>query len=710
MINRGLLCMSASIFWATFALSGCSSSAAGSGDATGTKQDALPQADTGATSSDSGVDDTGGPDDQGVAGDGEVPDGGEIPMDAEADGSTGAMDAMLTDTSSASDGSVSTDAGEDGGGSADALADGSIGDGGGAGDGGSCPANTACSLGASNGLCRNNACSTCVDRTDDTACTTAYGGGTTSYICLNGSCVAGNCHSDADCAGRICGIATANTCGSCSSDTQCQTDPGYGATFACNTVGGTCVPNVCSPAPAICTFSPVANGSNPSDFCCPQTGGALACQPGNCCTNSDCLLAGQTCLGGTCTACTAATGATYYVDPNPAVGRDSGTTGSMTCPFRTITHAISFLGSSLAADATIVVLASTPVSAGETFPIVVPQHIHITGPQAGNVPMVLVPANQTGFVLNAANSGLSRMTIDGQSMAAFGILAVGGSTRSTTIDHLTVENVNGEGISVRNAPGQAAGGILQINGGVVSTNNGTSTNRTSGLQVAGSGHAIVTGVLNASATDQIAFTNNRNHGIVVTGRGYVTITATAGAMGAGNVVLNSNDFAGLWIQQEIGTSRPPQNRVSGVAVWNNGTVTNGANGVHLWAGSSVMLRRSSVLSNRGNGVFVQRTPTVNGFSDDVSRLDLGTVSSFGHNTVQSTFGMNNNARAGVCLELGVNANQTLNAAGNIYSGGRDCSVANPGAITRSMGGCPATGPDIGVSNGSAIDTTFCPQL
>jgi hypothetical protein len=164
---------------------------------------------------------------------------------------------------------------------------------------------TACAVGSSAGLCVSGTCAICNSPADNANCTTAYGGGSTSYVCDSaGSCVAGNCNADADCsganAGEICGLTTASLCGHCTGDAQCQSDPTYGPTTICNTGTGACVA-------AACTTNSAACAANAADVCC-----GLTCVPGGCCANTDCATstAGGICGASTpnvCGKCTADT-------------------------------------------------------------------------------------------------------------------------------------------------------------------------------------------------------------------------------------------------------------------------------------------------------------------------------------------------------------------------------------------------------------------
>jgi Cys-rich repeat protein len=145
---------------------------------------------------------------------------------------------------------------------------------------------TACTTsGSLQGLCVSNQCLPCNSPGDDGNCTTAYGdGGSGTFVCnASGSCVPGNCVTDAQCtAGQICGITTPNQCGGCTTDAQCQSDPTYGPTDICNTTTNLCVPASCTAPNAACV--------NPADYCC-ANGGGDSCIPGNCCSNVNCTTA-----------------------------------------------------------------------------------------------------------------------------------------------------------------------------------------------------------------------------------------------------------------------------------------------------------------------------------------------------------------------------------------------------------------------------------
>ena len=255
---------------------------------------------------------------------------------------------------------------------------------------GSCGAvGAACMVGGVNGLC-NGVCIACVDGTDDSACTLAYGSQASPYICQGGACVPGQCHTSADCSGGLC---AGNLCTPCTATAQCVNDATYGVNAVCVLVSGTCVVGGCNNdnecAPALCglrtpnrcetclsdkecqnhvgtggggantlcnptTMACVANSctigatlpskgcaGNAADICCAgnlSAGQTGTCQTGNCCQDSDCGAAGQKCIkpngtgsngvSGVCSSCDPINNNTYFVDP--VNGDDSTGVGSAT--------------------------------------------------------------------------------------------------------------------------------------------------------------------------------------------------------------------------------------------------------------------------------------------------------------------------------------------------------------------------------------------
>src|SRR5688572_25042916 len=266
------------------------------------------------------------------------------------------------------------------------------------------------------GLCKSGACATCTDMTDDAACTTAHGSTSNPYYCASGVCTAG-CRTSAQCNGKLCGVTTANQCGSCSgpmADVQCQMLVNTGT--ICEISTGNCVTAVCTSVGARCA-------ANPADLCCPagSPGGNL-CVTGDCCSNTDCGDGGKVCVDNVCTNCPAPSGNTVYVDPTET---NPGTTPTGAdvpgCRYRTITAAATAVGTP--AVATTIVVRGTATITGqkmgmcnnanvECFPITVAANVTITGDVA-MPPTINVPAEATGFLMSAGGAALSRMTLDG---------------------------------------------------------------------------------------------------------------------------------------------------------------------------------------------------------------------------------------------------------------------------------------------------------
>ncbi len=585
-------------------------------------------------------------------------------------------------------------AGGTGGDGGSAGTGGTAGAGGSAGSGGATgctPEDSACVLGSSNGLCKQGACAACTDPGDDATCESAYGSGSNSYLCIEGSCTPGDCRTSADCSGLVCGLQQEHFCGKCSTDQQCQSDPHYGSSTICSVATGTCVSNACNNPHDPCT-------ANPADVCC-SVNGTNQCISGDCCTSADCS-AGYTCQNHVCTQCQTVSNGAYYVDP--VNGSDAATTGSQQCPFKTITHAIAFLGSSLPSAVQVLVKGGTTASTstGEKFPIVVPKNVVIMSDDTASPATVSVSAGKSGFVLGAPSSGLAYLIIDGATnSASTGIVVQSGSNSTTTLDHVTVRSFLSDGILVRNSVGSDAGGVLSIGAGVISTSNGTTSTRASGLRVTDNGSVSIQV---SAGQAQTRFDSNTNHGISVEHKGAVTLTGTAGTGGSGTVATNGNTYAGVWIKQTPGTANPVVT-LDGLVSWAN---TDG-NGIRIFAGSNAKVRRSYVLANAGAGILVTQYSEGSTISNDVSKIDLGTSSDWGKNVVQATTGSNPNIAGGICLTIAPNAGMTLAAAGNIFSGGRDCSTSNPGAITRNNTCTQAV--DIGLPAGGSndIDTSNC---
>jgi hypothetical protein len=540
----------------------------------------------------------------------------------------------------------------------------------------------------------------------DTQCTTdaRY----TGDICYQGLCGPGNCHAtSSDCtgarAGLICGVSTANTCGSCTSDSQCKSDSFYGSTDICNTTTGKCVSASCSPNSAACS----ANGT---DYCC---GGS--CTTGNCCADLDCGSSGTACVNHTCSACNAVSGNKWYVDPvngndNTATGSDmAGGNVAPGCAFKTIKKLLNVLPSTPFAGTQIIIVGTTGtttgLSAGETYPITLPSNTTLTT-TAGPVTLT-VPAGGTLFQLNNTASGVTGggsaapLVLDGNNHAGGTAILVspGASTSTSSISNLTIKNTSSDGIRV-------TAGTLTVGAGVV-----VSGSNADGIDVTGG----AANISNASGT-QTLFTNNATYGIEVGSLGSVSITGTPGSVpsNSGTVVTNFNTLAGISINQTPGAAGLVTNAITGLVSWGNTS-----DGMLLLGGSLVKVRNSIFLGNGRYGVLVSGANILDG--DDVSKLDLGKAGSPGKNYLQTPLGaLGTNADAGLCVALAnctsIGANgcrsagaltENLSAEGNFMVSltaphvQLDCSTSTA-AITK--GSC-TNGNSDGITNAANVTTT-----
>ncbi len=614
------------------------------------------------------------------------PDGGsdatnDAVANAAGNGSDGSSDGGSAgggmDSPSGNDGSKGDSSSTEGGGSVDG------------GDGGVvCNATpTACTNPTTGGndFCTStdNACAACTDKTDDAKCATAYGAG---YLCVSGACVMGNCHTSQDCAGdagtsgQICGATQPNTCGACTGDLQCQNDSYWSTQFS--PAGPMCAAGVC--ATASCTGLNVTCTANSADVCCLNGTSGDVCVPGNCCTailtcggsvSDHCVGTGA---GGACTTCTAVSNNTYVVDPSLA--SDTGSTGNTgSCAFRSITHALQFLGSTPPAGTIIKVLDTATVGPAETFPIIVPANVTIEG-AAGAVPTVKVPAKGIGFRLHADNSGLAYLTLDGQTQTAFtGIEIVGGSTTAgTAVSNVTVQNFLHAGITAGASPQATVSGKATLSG-VTVTGSGTAANGAPGMLVFAGGSVTISGGATVSS-----FSHNTTHGIEVIDQGNVAIDGTACPTTPSTCQVNADDntTAGLWISQTPGTGLPV-NTVTGLHI---SGITAG-NGLHVTGGSQLLLRGSYINGNAaGSGVIVTAFGGTGG-SSALSGIDLGNkadgANPDGNNLLQGSAGGATNSRAGVCIAIPNGAQQTLHADGNIWGAATCYSGGTQGTLTKS---------------------------
>jgi hypothetical protein len=549
-----------------------------------------------------------------------------------------------------------------------------------------------CANGDRAGLCRGGTCEGCVDQVDDLACAQAYGGGV-GYLCLNGSCVPGDCRSDADCdgpapsfEGRLCGLRRPRFCERCFYDSHCHQSSQYGPDFYCNTsTGHSCEMNTCAGPAAHCFY-------NSYDYCCPTASGNR-CVVGACCTDLDCSD-GRTCIEGNCidTGFCPPAGSTYYVEPTGALGSDFIGNGSQACPFQSITRALSF---SPRPDE-VVVLATGPAYGGpEQLPIVVPENVRIVGDPAGGA--VIEPGG-TAFILSRPNSGISNLRIESPvATGGAGIQITTGSDMTTTIDHVVIVGMTEDGIVVRDE------GVVTIGPGVMSSSNGSPAVeqwRRSGLLVDDQATAILQGSLSTDPDEQIRFESNSAHGIVVRDRGRLVTS--------GMVFLENNALAGLRVEQTPGAILP-ENVIDGVVARGNGQTGLPWSGIDIRAGSYATVRRVETLTNHGSGIRVSTYLVTSSTAVfDVSGIDLGADAATdpGASTVQVGRIIDRNEGAGVCLSLLPCTGATLSARGLIFAATKDCRLTAPAALIRRD---ECTGAvDVGETFGSTVATANCP--
>jgi hypothetical protein len=561
------------------------------------------------------------------------------------------------------DSGAGTDSGNDDGGDAAA---------------GCAPNLSACSNGGAQGLCENALCGTCTDLTDDSTCTSAYGGATTPYLCLSGACAPGDCRQSSDCTdnsnGPTCGAMIANLCGKCANDSQCA---GTAATPVCDTATGGCVAGTCTGTGA---NPPIACPVNASDICCTTAcasfTGTHPCCPGAAstayCTTS--LGVGAQCVNNVCTSCPPVTNGQYTVDPNngsdaSGTGAGGGTGG--TCAFKTITHALAVLASNTAPMPTITVVGPSTVSAGETFPLGA-TNVSIT--TSGGPVTVVVPATKNGISLtNGSLSGTpaAPLSISGTATAGNGILVSGGQC---AISNLTVQNFGsataaGAGITVISP----STGSTSIGQGVISTKNAN------GMTVTGDGPVIINVPLGGTPTQ---FNGNARMGIEAgSAEGSITITGTPGADGAGTVQTNQNGY-GLYFEQSFKSLTV--STITGLDSWENAV-----DGMLVSTRSTVKVRGSAFLANGKNGVevqvyYLQSEPVPSG-PVPPTYIDLGTALD-GNNTLQAA--LNLNGGVGLCFD----APGTLAAEGNIFGEG-SCVTQ---AVTLVRNDLCTGGADVGI--------------
>jgi hypothetical protein len=394
----------------------------------------------------------------------------------------------------------------------------------------------------------------------------------------------------------------------------------------------------------------------------------------------------------------------YFVDP--ANGSDTGT-GAPGCPLRTITRAIQMLPAFPLPGTRIIVLGPATISTGETFPLILPSDTVLTT-QGGAVaieppvhrgvcPMGNGVVEPAAVCLASPRSGIqggagAPLTIGHpfvpERVYDEGLQVFKGADDSTFLENVTIHDFCYGGITVN-------GGRLTIRGGVSSTNN-------LGYGIAGRGHVTIDVPAGQPTT---SFSYNSDFGIATGG---VDIRGVPGtAPGTGTVVVHDNYNA---LDCNNNPDLPYQGPYAGLIVESNpadpsGTVTYGTTansvvglvsygnrmGINAQGGSNLKVRGSVLLDPVG--VMIQRVSYTMpdggvGYVEDLSRIDLGTTAAlpeggvdYGYNvlTPQTDAGPGYFV-TGICLNMDPDAG-TLNAAGNVFPGGRDCSGTSPGRLS-----------------------------
>ncbi len=493
---------------------------------------------------------------------------------------------------------------------------------------------------------------------------------------------------------RICGIAKANTCGSCTSDSDCQNDAdttgSAGANSMCNTTTGNCVSRACTAGTASC------QAINAADVCCgPAGAGAATCQPGNCCKDADCGGAGNRCssttqptVAGVCGMCNApSTANQLFVDPvngsdQTGTGSNVSTAGGASCAFATVTRALQILGPNPAANSKITIVGDSTVtlrngttSPREQWPINVPTNVTIT---SATGPIKVVPTtNQGAFRVLGASSALSNLNIQGAGNAGQPGIEVELQSGSVSLSALTVTGFGMAGI-VGKFPS-----VVNIGAGVQVTGNGLAGSSTDGVM----GDAEFNISVPAGGAPA-SFDNNARYGVYVFGRGDLI---THGA-----VTANGNHSAGIDLEMGVNQGKADLDGITAKG-------TTAGPGLRTLAGFPVKLRNSTLIGNT-DGVRILPNGAGTNANSDVTNTDLGanTAADAGRNTLQDA--TTPNSGAGICLATALvplTGSGVLHALGNIFHG-KDCLSTT--AVLTASHDCTG-GVDVSILNPSQLVTT-----
>jgi hypothetical protein len=540
-------------------------------------------------------------------------------------------------------------------------------------------------------------CGACIDVTGDPACVAAYGAG---YLCLDGACVKAQCRVAADCgdAGKTCADGTCVSSG-CHSDGDC-TDA---AKPVCDLSNNSCVS-----ATAACTGKNAGDscaGTNSKHLCC---GATLSCEAIDCCTNAQCP-AGQTCSAQNACAnpsCPVVSDHVYYVDANDP--GTNGRTGSSTCPFKSLTQALSFVTNPANAENAaynVTITIRSPISESNegvgAFPIYIPSRVLVQGASDAPRPAVTVPDGATGFIFNypkppasQAFGGMSQLLItqatavtddakQGNGIQVSGTHDIGDPlTTSLNIDisRVTIEKF-------RHAIHVDTGGYVGLGGGISITGDYIGLYVTNGYV-----HALV------SAQSPSHYDDNFFAGMYVGGASILNVDgAPAADAGTGKALTADRNNYGVRFLSYGAIPTGLTSQLLDVEMNNNSkadptTATTSGAGLFAYAGGNGIKVRNSVFANNYNGVRVAADSSAMN-PNHVQAIDLGT---------NGTSGAGNNIFSGaktlLCISTVTgpnfeNVNGPLNVAGNTW-GTKACTGGAPTSKLTALGTCDST-TDVG---------------
>ena len=171
------------------------------------------------------------------------------------------------------------------------------------------------------------------------------------------------------------------------------------------------------------------------------------------------------------------------------------------------------------------------------------------------------------------------------------------------------------------------------------------------------------------------------------------------------------------INQTAGTTGLATSTIDGLVAWGNTNY-----GARLFTGSLVKVRNSVLLDNTQYGVLVSTGTAGTAAGQDVSKLDLGTVGSFGKNYLQTPQGaLGTNFSGGICLGLSAYTGagmltEVLPAAGNFMVSGTattvgttevDCSMSTATISRGTCGGLRSAGVNAAALITASIDFSNC---